>query len=907
MKKITLLTFILGFSSFISAQCLNSTNGQYPAATYTAATCDGNTVNNVTTLGFADEYSKVNVVSGETYQFSSSVASDVITISDEEGTTSLAYGENGYVLWVSDVDGVVRFYTHKDNTCAGDGTTFRVRKMICGTPPSCLPASGADVSAVGLDTATLIWNASNTGPADGYDYILTQDSTAPDANSTPDATLPAGTLTVDFSALSELTHYYFWVRANCGGGDVSTWVGTDFTTLGPPPVNDDATGALPLTLDIGTACGAGKITGISNANTTPSAEIDPTCMDQYNPSFGNGDMWYMIQAPATSFTINISDITGQIITVSSALYSGTPGNLTETGTCGNAATKTYSNLNTGDTYYLRVWDYANDGIGTFSICGWYIDCENPTATFTPAFDCANAQFNVDVDVTDLGTATSLTISDDQGSANQSASAAGTYTFGPYPEGTSVVITIANDQSTFCSINSGTLQSACPPVNDDPAGAIELTLDLGTSCGANKITGISNAATTGSDAEVDPSCTDQYNPSNGNGDLWYYFVAPSSTVTLNVSDIAGGIFTVSNVLYSGTPGNFTEVGVCGNAATKTYTDLTAGDTYYFRVWDYGNDGIGTFSICGWYLDCVNATATYSVVSDCANGEQFLVDVNVTDMGSASSLTISDNQGSAPQTANAAGTYTFGPFANGTSAIFTVQNDQNAACVLTSAAQIQVACPPSNDDCSNAIAITSLPYSNTQDATGATNNAGFITTCTNAMNDGVWYTVVGDGGDITIDLNPTAWDPQIGVYTGTCGALVCVGTVDNGFAAGDPETYTITGSVPGTMYYINAGHYSGATNSLEGVMDIEVTSTALNVGDNVFTTLKVYPNPVKNILNLSGTKNISSVSVFNMLGQQMLTKNVNANESQIDMAHLASGTYFVKVSAENHVKTIKVVKQ
>ncbi|AWA31170.1 hypothetical protein HYN48_14300 [Flavobacterium magnum] len=898
MRKITLLTLMVCFSSFVSAQCLTAT-GQWPTATYTPLTCDGFTVNTATGGGYANEYSKINVVAGETYQFSSSNPTDVITISDEAGTNVLAYGENAYVLWVSDVSGVVRFYTHKDNTCAGEGFTTRFRNVICGTPPSCMPASGVDVAAVGLDSASLGWNASNTNPANGYDYILTQDSTAPDASSTPDATLPAGTLTVDFTALSELTQYYFWVRANCGGGDVSTWVGTDFTTLGPPPVNDDATGAITLTLDIGTACGPNKITGISNANTTPSAEVDPTCMDQYDPSFGNGDMWYAIQAPASSFTINVSDITGQIITVSSALYSGTPGNLTETGTCGNAGTKTYSNLVIGDTYYLRVWDYANDGIGTFSLCGWYIDCENPTATYTPVFDCASAQFNVEVEVTDMGTATSLTISDDQGNASQTANGTGVYSFGPYAEGTSVVITVANDQSDFCTITSGTLQSACPPVNDDPAGAIELTLDLGAACGPNKITGISNAATTGSDAEVDPSCIDQYNPSNGNGDLWYYFVAPAPTLSLNISDITGGIFTVSSVLYSGTPGNFTEVGACGNAATKNYTGLTVGDTYYFRVWDYANDGIGTFSICGWYLDCENPTATYTVVSDCANGDQFLVDVNVTGMGSATSLTISDNQGSTSQTAGATGTYTFGPFANGTSVIFTLQNDQSAACMITSTAQTQGACP---QDCAAAEVIANCGDAVTASFSGA--GAWNITTCgfqTNGAEKLYSFTPTVTGlHKLTITASTGGYvDYFYKEASGTCDATgwSCIGD------ATLPETNNIGTLTAGTQYLI----LLDSENVNPKDVTFSIVCPTLGVEDSAFESLSVYPNPVKNILNLSGTRNISGVSVFNMLGQQMMAKVVNSNESQIDMTHLASGTYFVKVSAENQVKTIKVVKQ
>ena len=42
-------------------------------------------------------------------------------------------------------------------------------------------------------------------------------------------------------------------------------------------------------------------------------------------------------------------------------------------------------------------------------------------------------------------------------------------------------------------------------------------------------------------------------------------------------------------------------------------------------------------------CVNPQVDYEIVSDCLNAPQFFVDVNITDMGSAGSLTIVDNQG------------------------------------------------------------------------------------------------------------------------------------------------------------------------------------------------------------------------------------------------------------------------
>ena len=72
-------------------------------------------------------------------------------------------------------------------------------------------------------------------------------------------------------------------------------------------------------------------------------------------------------------------------------------------------------------------------------------------------------------------------------------------------------------------------------------------------------------------------------------------------------------------------------------------------------------------------------------------------------------------------------------------------------------------------------------------------------------------------------------------------------------------------------------------------------------------KFYPNPVKDILTISNESSISTVSIVNLLGQQLIFKSINANESQLDLSTLSAGTYLVKVKTEDNLeKTIKIVK-
>ena len=111
--------------------CLTATNGQYPVATFTP-NCNG-AVGNITTVAWLNEYSKVNVIAGTTYTFSTSVNTYFITIGNEAGTAVLASG-TGSVTYTPTANGVVRFYSHLSSNCDGTSSSH-TRSVKCGTPP----------------------------------------------------------------------------------------------------------------------------------------------------------------------------------------------------------------------------------------------------------------------------------------------------------------------------------------------------------------------------------------------------------------------------------------------------------------------------------------------------------------------------------------------------------------------------------------------------------------------------------------------------------------------------------------------------------------------------------------------------------------------------------------------------
>ena len=110
------------------------------------------------------------------------------------------------------------------------------------------------------------------------------------------------------------------------------------------------------------------------------------------------------------------------------------------------------------------------------------------------------------------------------------------------------------------------------------------------------------------------------------------------------------------------------------------------------------------------------------------------------------------------------------------------------------------------------------------------------------------------------------------------------------------------VSGTIYYV-----SQTVNGCESTR-LPITAGE-NLGKDAFeiSNLKYYPNPANDILTLENTENISSVSIHNLLGQQVASINPNATVVKLDVSKLNSGTYIVKITFEEKSKIIKISKQ
>jgi alpha-tubulin suppressor-like RCC1 family protein len=79
------------------------------------------------------------------------------------------------------------------------------------------------------------------------------------------------------------------------------------------------------------------------------------------------------------------------------------------------------------------------------------------------------------------------------------------------------------------------------------------------------------------------------------------------------------------------------------------------------------------------------------------------------------------------------------------------------------------------------------------------------------------------------------------------------------------------------------------------------------EDALRTIKVYPNPVKNILTIQNPKNISfdKITIFDLTGKTVLEQKGNSNT--INVEKLQQGTYLLQTNSEGKNSATKFIKQ
>lgn len=88
---------------------------------------------------------------------------------------------------------------------------------------------------------------------------------------------------------------------------------------------------------------------------------------------------------------------------------------------------------------------------------------------------------------------------------------------------------------------------------------------------------------------------------------------------------------------------------------------------------------------------------------------------------------------------------------------------------------------------------------------------------------------------------------------------------------------------------------------------IPDASLEVGENSsINDISIFPNPAGDLLNLQSKIPIESISLFNILGQQLMKRNIGTLNSQLDISNLASGQYVVLATVNGQIESFNIVK-
>ncbi|MBC8756696.1 T9SS type A sorting domain-containing protein [Kordia sp. YSTF-M3] len=150
----------------------------------------------------------------------------------------------------------------------------------------------------------------------------------------------------------------------------------------------------------------------------------------------------------------------------------------------------------------------------------------------------------------------------------------------------------------------------------------------------------------------------------------------------------------------------------------------------------------------------------------------------------------------------------------------------------------------------------------------------------------------------DATATTVDPPGG------GTIWCYDN-DAAEGTGDLLGQTITSTdASGCLTFVFTSDGDVQLDGWEAIVNCNTLSTISFGNGRAFT---YFPNPVANKLTLVAGKQIENVTIYNILGAQVLTTAPNSLTKDIDTSKLTTGTYFVQVTVDGATDTIKIIKQ
>ncbi len=330
-----------------------------------------------------------------------------------------------------------------------EGYYMSLDAVIVEVNPTCDTPLNVTISNLTSSSADASWDAGATGETE-WEYVL---QTAGDSAPTGSGT-SVSTNSVTLDGLTQGGEYDFYVRAVCGTDNYSEWTPLYGVYFMIPPVGGVCTD--PIVID---ALPYSTTDNTENYQDDYSGSAGENCNESAAYYLNGDDVVYAYTATSdTSINVFMSpDATYSGIFVYDSCDDIGVECVAGIGVSNDDNREFDMNVYSGTTYYIVISTWASPQSVGYDLVISENTCQDPVITPTAnTCDGSTGEWTIDVDVSDLGSSSLYTITDNLGNV-QYAQAAGVLTFGPYTGSSPVTFTATGDDSncdqTFTVLSS----------------------------------------------------------------------------------------------------------------------------------------------------------------------------------------------------------------------------------------------------------------------------------------------------------------------------------------------------------------------------------------------------------------------------------------------------------------------
>ncbi|HLV42880.1 MAG TPA: T9SS type A sorting domain-containing protein [Brumimicrobium sp.] len=101
--------------------------------------------------------------------------------------------------------------------------------------------------------------------------------------------------------------------------------------------------------------------------------------------------------------------------------------------------------------------------------------------------------------------------------------------------------------------------------------------------------------------------------------------------------------------------------------------------------------------------------------------------------------------------------------------------------------------------------------------------------------------------------------------------------------------------------------GAFAGYGQALDFTLNVGTLGLNDFKTSGLSVYPVPAHDVLNIDYKSKLNKAKVYDNLGKEVYSQNIDSSEAQLDLSALNPGVYIVRLFSDQGQHSLRIVKQ